>query len=141
MSDADALDAAAIGEHRAGQGCPLCSIQSELHSVHFVVIHKQHDFIGDNIIFGSPGGQCPVLVSSLGSDAAGQETIAAGSYSLQGGSGQQSIAAVQLHLYAGLKVNILQSNGNSIFQVAASMSNTSTLNATAWSSRQHSDWQ
>ena len=54
MSDADALDAAAIS---AGQGCPLCSIQSEFHSVHFVVIHKQHDFIGDNIIFGSPGGQ------------------------------------------------------------------------------------
>ena len=57
MSNAGALDAAARGEHRAGQGCPLCIIQSELHSVHFVVIHKQHDFIGDNIIFGSPGGQ------------------------------------------------------------------------------------
>ena len=91
MSHAGALDAAAIG---AGQDCPLCSIQSEFHSAHFVVIHKQHDFIGDHIILGSPGGQCPVCVSSLGSDAAGQETIAAGSYSLQGGSGQQSIAAV-----------------------------------------------
>ena len=56
MSDADALDAAAIGRS-AGQGCPLIGIQSEFHSVHFVVIHKQHDFIGDNIIFGSPGGQ------------------------------------------------------------------------------------
>ena len=94
MSDADALDAAARGEHRAGQGCPLCSIQSEFHSVHFVVIHKQHDFIGDDIILGSPGGQCPVCVSSLGSDAAGQEIIVAGIHSLQGGRGQQSIAAV-----------------------------------------------
>ena len=57
MSDAGALDAAAIGERSAGQGCPLIGIQREFHSVHFVVIHKQHDFIGDNIIFGSPGGQ------------------------------------------------------------------------------------
>ena len=57
MSDADALDAAAIGAHGTGQGFPLCSIQSEFHSVRFVAIHKQHDFIGDNIIFGSPGGQ------------------------------------------------------------------------------------
>ena len=48
-------DAAARGEHRAGQGCPLCSIQIEFHSVHFVVIHKQHDFIGDNIVLGSQG--------------------------------------------------------------------------------------
>ena len=67
--------------------------------------------------------------------------MAAGSYSLQGGSGQQSIAAVQLHLYAGLKVNILQINRHSVLQDTVSMSNTSTLNATAWFSRQRSDWQ
>ena len=138
MSDGGALDAAAIG---AGQGCPLIGIKREGLRILFVSIDKQHDFIGDHIIPGSPGGQCPVCVSSLGSDAAGQEIIAAGIYSLQGGSGQQSIAAVQLHLYAGLKVNILQINRHSVFQVAASMSNTSTLNATAWSSRQRSDWQ
>jgi len=35
---------------------------------------------------------------------------------LQGSRGQQSIAAVQLHLYAGLKVNILQINRHSVFQ-------------------------
>ena len=75
MSNDGALDAAARGGHGTGQGFPLCIIQSEFHSVHFVVIHKQHDFIGDNIIFGSPGGQCPVCVSSLGSDAAGHEGI------------------------------------------------------------------
>ena len=128
MSDAGALDAAAIG---AGQDCPLCSIQIEFHSVHFVVIHKQHDFIGDHIIPGSPAGQCPVLVSSLGSDAAGQETIAVGSYSLQGGSGQQGLVPVQLHLYAGLKVNILQINRHSVLQVAASLSDADALDAAA----------
>ena len=94
MSDAGALDAAAIGEHRAGQGCPLIGIKREGLRILFVSIDKQDSFVGDNIIFGSPGGQCPVCVSSLGSDAAGQETMAAGIYSLQGGSGQQSIAAV-----------------------------------------------
>ena len=46
--------------------------------------------------------------------------MAAGSYSLQGSRGQQSIAAVQLHLYAGFEGDVFQSNGNSIFQVAAS---------------------
>ena len=135
MSNGGALDAAAIGECSAGQGFPLCSIQSEFHSVHFVVIHKQHDFIGDNIIFGSPGGQCPVCVSSLGSDAAGQETIAAGSYSLQGSRGQQGLAAVQLHLYAGLKVNILQINRHSVLQDTVIMSNGGALNAAAGGER------
>ena len=67
--------------------------------------------------------------------------MAAGLYSLQGGSGQQGLISVQLHLYAGLKVNILRINRHSVLQVAASMSNTSTLNATAWFSRQRSDWQ
>ena len=139
MSNDGALDAA--GEHRAGQVCPIFGIQRESLFSQLAAIDKQDSFVGDDIILGSPGGQCPVLVSSLGSDAAGQETMAAGIYSLQGGSGQQSIAAVQLHLYAGLKVNNHQINRHSIFQVAASMSNTSTLNATAWFSRQRSDRQ
>ena len=147
MSNDGALDAA--GEHRAGQDCPLIGIKLEFHSAHFVVIHKQHDFIGDDIIPGSPGGQRPALVSSLGSDAAGQETIAAGLYSLQGGRGQQGRIPVQLHLYAGLKVNILQINRHSIFQFQdfVSMSDAGALDAAAWSSaaawfsRQRSDRQ
>ena len=92
MSDGGALDAA--GGHRAGQGCPLIGIKREGLRILFVSIDKQDSFVGDNIVLGSPGGQCPVLVSSLGCDAAGQETIAAGIYSLQGSRGQQSIAAV-----------------------------------------------
>ena len=129
MSDAGALDAAAIGERSAGQGCPLIGIQCEILPSLLVAIDNQDSFIGDNIVLGSPGGQCPVCVSSLGSDAAGQETIAAGSYSLQGSRGQQSIAAVQLHLYAGFKCNVLQLNGYGILQKAASMRNTGALDA------------
>ena len=91
MSDAGALDAAAIG---AGQGCPLIGIKRESLFSQLAAIDKQDSFVGDDIILGSPGGQRPVLVSSLGSDAAGQETMAAGLYSLQGSRGQQSIAAV-----------------------------------------------
>ena len=67
--------------------------------------------------------------------------MAAGIYSLQGSRGQQSIAAVQFNRNALSEGNVFQFNGNSIFQVAASMSNTSTLNATAWFSRQRNDWQ
>ena len=81
MSHAGALDAAAIGERSAGQGCPLIGIKREGLRILFVSIDNQDSFVGNNIIFGSPGGQCPVCVSSLGSDAAGQETIAAGIYS------------------------------------------------------------
>ena len=92
MSNGGALDAA--GEHRAGQGCPLIGIKREGLFSQLAAIDKQDSFVGDHIIPGSPGGQCPVCVSSLGCDAAGQETIAAGSYSLQGGSGQQSLVAV-----------------------------------------------
>ena len=92
MSNGGALDAA--GGHRAGQGCPLIGIKREGLRTQFVSIDKQDSFVGDNIVLGSPRGQCPVLVSSLGCDAAGQETIAAGIYSLQGSRGQQSIAAV-----------------------------------------------
>ena len=138
MSDGGALDAAAIG---AGQDCPLIGIKREGLRILFVSIDNQNSLVGDDIILGSPGGQCPVLVSSLGSDAAGQETMAAGFYSLQGGSGQQGLITVQLHLYAGLKVNILQINRHSVLQETVIMSNTSTLNATAWSSRQRNDWQ
>ena len=76
------VDAAARGEHRAGQGCPIFGIQRESLFIQLVSIDNQDSFIGNNIVLGSPGGQCPVLVSSLGSDAAGQETIAAGIYSL-----------------------------------------------------------
>ena len=125
MSNDGALDAA--GEHRAGQGCPLCSIQIEFHSVHFVAIDKQDSFVGDDIIPGSPGGQCPVLVSSIGCDAAGQEITRTSCQfvSIQGGSGQQSIPAVQFNHNALSEGNILQFNGNSI------LSNNSTINATA----------
>ena len=92
MSDGGALDAA--GEHRAGQVCPLIVIKREGLRILFVSIDNQDRLVGNHIIPGSPGGQCPVLVSSLGCDAAGQETMAAGIYSLQGSRGQQSIAAV-----------------------------------------------
>ena len=94
MSHAGALDAAAIGERSAGQGCPFIGIKREGLLSQLAAIDNQDSLVGDNIVLGSPGGQCPVLVSSLGSDAAGQETIAAGIYSLQGSRGQQSIAAV-----------------------------------------------
>ena len=141
MSDDGALDAAAGGERSTGQVCPLIGIKREGLRILFLSIDKQDSFVGDDIIPGSPGGQCPVLVSSLGSDAAGQEIMAAGSYFLQGGSGQQSIAAVQLHLYAGLKVNILQINRHSVLQDTVSMSDGGALDAAAWSSRQRSDRQ
>ena len=92
MSDDGALDAA--GEHRAGQVRPIFVIQRESLFIQFVPIDNQDRLVGDHIIPGSPGGQCPVCVSSLGSNAAGQETIAAGFYSLQGSRGQQSLVAV-----------------------------------------------
>ena len=129
MSNADALDAAAIGERSAGQGCPLIGIQCEILTSLLVAIDNQDSFIGDNIVLGSPGGQCPVLVSSLGSDAAGQEIMSAGIYSLQGSRGQQSLAAVQLHLYAICKFNVLQINGYRILQIAFLMRNNGALDA------------
>ena len=127
MRNNGALDAA--GERSAGQGCPIFGIKREGLRILFVSIDNQDSFIGNNIILGSPGGQCPVCVSSLGSDAAGQETIVAGFYSLQGSRGQQSIAAVQLHLYAFFKFNVLQINGYGILQRAASIRNTGALDA------------
>ena len=141
MSDDGALDAAAGGERSTGQVCPLIGIKREGLRIQFLSIDNQDSLVGDNIVLGSPGGQCPVLVSSLGSDAAGQETIAAGFYSLQGGSGQQGLATVQFNRNALSEGNAFQFKGNSIFQVAASMSNISTINATAWFIRQRSDGQ
>ena len=129
MSDAGALDAAAIGERSAGQGCPLIGIQCEILPSLLVAIDNQDSFIGDNIVLGSPGGQCPVLVSSLGSDAAGQETIAAGIYSLQGGSGQQSLVPVQLHLYAGFEGDVFQINRHSVLQDTVILSDAGALDA------------
>ena len=129
MSDAGALDAAAIGERSAGQGCPLIGIQCEILPSLLVAIDNQDSFVGNNIIFGSPGGQCPVCVSSLGSDAAGQEIMSAGIYSLQGSRGQQGLTTVQLHLYAGLKVNILQINRHSVLQDTVIMSDADALDA------------
>ena len=134
MSNDGALDATAIGERSAGQGFPLCSIQSEFHSVHFVVIHKQHDFIGDNIIFGSPRGQRPGGIFAFGGDAAGHEGmifINSQDARIQSGSGQQGLTTVQLHLYAGFEGNVLQFNGNSIFRDSVIMSNDGALDAAA----------
>ena len=100
MSNDGALDAAARGEHRAGQVCPIFGIKRESLFIQLVAIDNQDSFVGNNIIFGSPRGQRPSVIFAFGGDAAGQETIAAGSYSLQGGSGQQSLVPVQLHLSA-----------------------------------------
>ena len=55
MSDAGALDAAAIGERSAGQVCPIFGIKREGLRILFVSIDKQDSPVGDNIIFGSPG--------------------------------------------------------------------------------------
>ena len=57
MSHAGALDAAAIGERSAGQGCPFIGIKREGLRILFVSIDKQDSFVGNNIIFGSSGGQ------------------------------------------------------------------------------------
>ena len=88
MSDGGALDAA--GEHRAGQGCPLIGIKREGLRILFVSIDKQHDFIGDHIIPGSPAGQCPGVIFTFGGDAAGHEgmiLINSQDARLQSGSG------------------------------------------------------
>ena len=99
MSNDGALDAAAIG---AGQGCPLIGIKREGLRTLFVSIDKQDSFVGDDIIPGSPGGQCPGVICAFGGDAAGHEGIFLTNIQdarLQGGSGQQSIAAVQFNRY------------------------------------------
>ena len=96
MSNDGAINAAARGEHRAGQGCPRIGIQLESLFSQLAAIDNQDSLVGDNIIFGSPGGQRLVLVSSLGSDAAGQVRIRTSSQliSIQRSRGQQGIAAV-----------------------------------------------
>ena len=129
MSNDGALDAAARGEHRAGQVCPIFGIQRESLFIQLAAIDNQDSFIGNNIILGSPFSQFPVLVSLPSCNAAGQERIAASLQFLQGSRGQQSIAAVQLHLYAGFKCNVLQLNGYGILQKAVIMRNTGALDA------------
>ena len=131
MSNDGALDAAARGEHRAGQVCPIFGIQRESLFIQLVAIDKQDSLVGNNIVLGSPGGQCPVLVSSLGSDAAGQVRIRTSSQliSIQRSRGQQSLVPVQLHLYAGFEGNVFQFNGNSIFQDSVIMSDDGALDA------------
>ena len=57
MSNDGALDAAAIGERSAGQGCPLIGIKREGLRILFVSINNQDSLVGDDIILGSPGGQ------------------------------------------------------------------------------------
>ena len=57
MSNDGALDAAAIGERSAGQGCPLIGIKREDLPILFVSIDNQDSLVGDNIVLGSPGGQ------------------------------------------------------------------------------------
>ena len=69
--------------------------------------------------------------------------MAAGLYFLQGGSGQQGLISVQLHLYAGLKgLTFFPINRHSVLQVAAeSMSNTNSPQCYCLVQRQLSDWQ
>ena len=141
-SNDGALDAA--GAHRAGQGCPLIGIQRESLFSQLAAIDNQDSPVGDNIIFGSPGGQRPGVIFAFGGDAAGHEGIIftnSQDARLQSGSGQQGLATVQFNRNALSEGNAFQFKGNSIFQVAASMSNISTINATAWFIRQRSDWQ
>ena len=57
MSHAGALNAAAIGERSAGQGCPLIGIKREGLRILFVSIDNQDSLVGDNIVLGSPRGQ------------------------------------------------------------------------------------
>ena len=57
MSNDGALDAAAIGEHRAGQVCPIFGIQRESLFIQLAAIDNQDSPVGDNIVLGSPGGQ------------------------------------------------------------------------------------
>ena len=97
MSDDGALDAAAIGEHRAGQVCPIFGIQREGLRIQFVSIDNQDSLVGDNIVLGSPRGQRPGVIFAFGGDAAGHEgMILTNSQDarLQSGSGQQSTVAV-----------------------------------------------
>ena len=73
MSDDGALDAAARGEHRAGQVYPLIGIKRESLFIQLAAIDNQDSPVGDNIIFGSPRGQRPSVIFAFGGDAAGHE--------------------------------------------------------------------
>ena len=132
MSDAGALDAAAIGERSAGQGCPCFGIQFESHRIHLLVIDKQDSFVGNNLVPGDPRGQAPGIICTLGRYTTGHVFIIRVFFQaafLQSGSGQQSFVAVQLHLYAFFKCNVLQINGYGILQIAAFMRNNGALDA------------
>ena len=113
MSHAGALDAAAIGERSAGQGCPFIGIKREGLFSQLAAIDNQDSLVGDNIVLGSPGGQCPVLVSSLGSDAAGQETKTLKRYSQQKNNNQQNQhSSTSLHLYINIPTRFHKSAYN-----------------------------
>ena len=112
MSDAGALDAAAIGDS-AGQGCPCFGIQCELLRIQLVSIDKQDSFVGNNLVPGDPRGQAPGLIFIHGRYTTGHVIIILVCFQdffLQSGSGQQSFVAEQLHLYAFFKCNVLQLN-------------------------------
>ena len=64
MSNDGAINAAARGEHRAGQGCPRIGIQLESLFSQLAAIDNQDSLVGDNIIFGSRMPQVRIL--SLG---------------------------------------------------------------------------
>ena len=115
MGNDGALDAAARGEHRAGQVCPIFGIQFESHRIHLLVIDKQDSSVGNNIVLGDPMGQAPGLICTLGRYTTGHVFIirvcAQGVFiHIQSGRGQQSFVAEQLHLYAFFKCNVLQLN-------------------------------
>ena len=97
MSDDGALDAAARGEHRAGQVCPLIGIQVEILFIQLAAIDNQDSLGGDRFSFGCPAGQRPGGIFAFGGDAAGHEGIIFTNIQdarLQSGSGQQSTVAV-----------------------------------------------
>ena len=73
MSNDGTLDAAAIGEHRAGQVCPIFGIKRKGLRIQFVSIDNQDSLVGDNIVLGSPAGQRPGGIFAFGGDAAGHE--------------------------------------------------------------------
>ena len=113
MRNTGALDVAAIGKRSAGQGCPCFGIQCETLPILLVAIDKQDSPVGDNIVLGSPSGQAPGLICTHGRYTTGHvflKLVCAHEAFIQSGSGQQSVAAEQLHLYAICKCNVLQLN-------------------------------
>ena len=116
MGDASTFDGAAVGRSSARKIDPLFRIQSEGLLILLVTVDNQDSLVGNNIILGLPGGQSPVLVCFLGSDAAGQERIRTSRLlrGIQRGDGQQGLAAVQLDLDACHEGNVLQFNRHSV---------------------------